>query len=82
MKLSEIVIKNFRLLQDVRRDTWGFDGFAVSDAQAVHNLLTHGFAADLTSVKRDGSPHEYSSAPSVSTTATCAICVFSTTSPR
>ena len=26
----------------------GFPGFVVSDAQAVHNLRTHGFAADLT----------------------------------
>ncbi|HEY5882208.1 MAG TPA: beta-glucosidase BglX, partial [Nakamurella sp.] len=36
------------LLAEVLRRTWGFDGFVVSDAQAVHNLLTHGFAADLT----------------------------------
>jgi beta-glucosidase len=36
------------LLGDVLRGTWGFDGFVVSDAQAVHNLRTHGFAADLT----------------------------------
>ena len=34
------------LLKDVLRDTWGFDGFLVSDAQAVRNLATHGFAAD------------------------------------
>jgi len=39
---------NAWLLGDVLRQTWGFDGFVVSDAQAVHNLLTHGFAADLT----------------------------------
>ena len=39
---------NAWLLDDVLRKTWGFDGFVVSDAQAVHNLLTHGFAADLT----------------------------------
>ena len=26
----------------------GFDGFVVSDAHAVHDLRTHGFAADLT----------------------------------
>lgn len=36
------------LFDDVLRGTWGFDGFVVSDANAVHSLLTHGFAADLT----------------------------------
>lgn len=35
------------LFTDVLRGTWGFKGFVVSDAQAVHNLLTHGFARDL-----------------------------------
>ena len=35
------------LFTEVLRDTWGFDGFVVSDANAVRNLLTHGFAADL-----------------------------------
>jgi len=39
---------NHWLLAEVLRGTWGFDGFLVSDAQAVHNLRTHGFAADLT----------------------------------
>ncbi|MVA74991.1 beta-glucosidase BglX [Auraticoccus sp. F435] len=34
------------LLEDVLRRQWGFEGFVVSDAQAVHNLRTHGFAAD------------------------------------
>jgi beta-glucosidase len=34
------------LLQDVLRETWAFDGFVVSDAHAVHNLRTHGFARD------------------------------------
>jgi beta-glucosidase len=36
------------LFREVLRDTWGFDGFVVSDAQAVHDLVTHGFAADLS----------------------------------
>jgi beta-glucosidase len=39
---------NHWLLADMLRETWGFDGFVVSDAQAVHNLRTHAFAADLT----------------------------------
>jgi beta-glucosidase len=36
------------LFVDVLRNTFGFDGFVVSDANAVRNLLTHGFARDLT----------------------------------
>jgi len=36
------------LFTEVLRNSWGFDGFVVSDANAVRNLLTHGFAADLT----------------------------------
>jgi beta-glucosidase len=36
------------LFTEVLRDTWGFDGFVVSDANVIRNLLTHGFAADLT----------------------------------
>ena len=35
------------LFHDVLREQWGFDGFVVSDANAVRNLLTHRFAADL-----------------------------------
>ncbi|WP_426561293.1 beta-glucosidase BglX [Angustibacter sp. McL0619] len=39
---------NHWLFVEVLRDLWGFDGFVVSDANAVRNLLTHGFAQDLT----------------------------------
>mgnify|MGYP001171466477 CR=1 FL=1 len=35
------------LLTEVLRDSLGFEGFVVSDAQAVHDLFTHHFAADL-----------------------------------
>jgi beta-glucosidase len=36
------------LFTDLLRGTLGFEGFVVSDANAVRNLVTHGFAADLT----------------------------------
>ncbi len=36
------------LFTEVLRDTWGFEGFVVSDANAVLNQVTHGFAVDLT----------------------------------
>src|SRR3954447_5985978 len=36
------------LFTEVLRDALGFEGFVVSDANAVRNLLTHGFAADLS----------------------------------
>ena len=39
---------NSWLFSDVLRDTFGFQGFVVSDANAVRNLVTHEFAADLT----------------------------------
>jgi beta-glucosidase len=35
------------LFTEVLRETWGFNGFVVSDANAVLSLVTHGFAADL-----------------------------------
>ncbi len=35
------------LFTDVLRETWGFQGFVVSDANAVRNLVTHGLARDL-----------------------------------
>ena len=34
------------LLHDVLREQWKFQGFVVSDADAVKNLQTHGFAKD------------------------------------
>lgn len=37
---------NAFLLRDVLRKTWKFDGFVVSDANAVSDLVTHGFARD------------------------------------
>ena len=37
---------NVFLLRDVLRKEWGFNGFVVSDADSVGNLVTHGFAAD------------------------------------
>ncbi len=40
------------LLNEVLRDALGFDGFVVSDAQAVHNLVTQHFAADLPDAAR------------------------------
>ena len=39
---------NAWLFTEVLRDTWGFEGFVVSDSRAVRSLVTHGFAADLT----------------------------------
>ena len=39
---------NHWLVTEVLRADWGFDGFVVSDAQAVHDLRTHAFAAGLT----------------------------------
>ncbi|MBA2557000.1 MAG: glycoside hydrolase family 3 C-terminal domain-containing protein, partial [Chloroflexi bacterium] len=38
---------NHWLFTEVLRDAWGFEGWVVSDANAVRNLHTHGFARDL-----------------------------------
>lgn len=38
---------NKYLLQDILRGEWKFDGFVVSDANAVGDLATHGFAKDF-----------------------------------
>src|SRR4029077_17255217 len=37
---------NHWLLTEVLRDTWHYKGFVVSDANAVHSLITHGYARD------------------------------------
>lgn len=47
MDLNDVPASGNRwLLDDVLRREWGFQGFVVSDAIAVGNLVTHGFAAD------------------------------------
>ena len=48
MDLNDIpATGNVFLLQDVLRKDWGFQGFVVSDTDAVGNLVTHGFARDM-----------------------------------
>ena len=47
MDLNDVPASGNRwLLRDVLRGEWGFQGFVVSDAFAVRNLLTQGFARD------------------------------------
>jgi beta-glucosidase len=47
MDLNDVPASGNRwLLHDVLRQEWGFQGFVVSDANAVGNLVTHGFASD------------------------------------
>lgn len=47
MDLNDIPASGNRwLLHDVLRDAWNFKGFVVSDANAVHSLITHGYARD------------------------------------
>ena len=47
MDLNDVPASGNRwLLQDVLRDAWNFKGFVVSDANAVHSLITHGYASD------------------------------------
>src|SRR5271168_1561862 len=48
MDLNDVPASGNRwLLHDVLREDWGFKGFVVSDADAVKNLSTHGYAKDL-----------------------------------
>src|ERR1700751_5365846 len=47
MDLNDVPASGNRwLLHDVLRDTWNKNGFVVSDANAVHSLITHGYARD------------------------------------
>lgn len=47
MDLNDVPASGNRwLLTEVLRSEWGFEGFVVSDAFAVANLVTQGFAAD------------------------------------
>jgi beta-glucosidase len=47
MNLNDVpATGNAFLMRDVLRRQWGFKGFVVSDADAVGNLVTHGFAED------------------------------------
>src|SRR5215467_2465369 len=47
MDLNDIPASGNRwLLRDVLRDAWKYNGFVVSDANAVHSLITHGYARD------------------------------------
>jgi beta-glucosidase len=48
MDLNDVPATGNRwLLHDVLREDWRFQGFVVSDANAVKSLVTHGFAKDL-----------------------------------
>ena len=47
MDLNDVPATGNRwLMQDVLRKDWNFQGFVVSDADAVKNLTTHGYARD------------------------------------
>ena len=47
MDLNDVPATGNRwLLHDVLREAWNFKGFVVSDANAVHSLITHGYARD------------------------------------
>jgi|HubBroStandDraft_1064217.scaffolds.fasta_scaffold05559_3 beta-glucosidase len=47
MDLNDVPATGNRwLLHDILRNEWGFQGLVVSDAMAVGNLVTHGFARD------------------------------------
>jgi len=39
---------NHKLVTDILRNEWGFDGFVVSDWNSVEELIRHGVAEDST----------------------------------
>ena len=47
MDLNDVPATGNRwLLHDVLREAWNYKGFVVSDANAVHSLIVHGYARD------------------------------------
>jgi beta-glucosidase len=47
MDLNDVPATGNRwLLHDVLRESWNYKGFVVSDANAVHSLIIHGYARD------------------------------------
>jgi beta-glucosidase len=47
MDLNDVPATGNRfLLHDVLRSVWNYNGFVVSDANAVHSLIVHGYARD------------------------------------
>jgi beta-glucosidase len=43
---------NARLLRNILRDEWGFDGFVVSDWRSVEEMVDHGFCEDTKDAAR------------------------------
>lgn len=43
---------NYRLLTEILREEWGFEGFVVSDWNSVGEMIAHGFSGDERSAAR------------------------------
>ena len=55
MDLNDVPATGNRwLLHDVLRDAWHYQGFVVSDAVAVHSLITHGYARRRPGCRQQG----------------------------